>query len=86
LTNGILASVILTGGGAGSSFDGTNSRTSVYMLVVLGECCLRIVRPRASIPTDNTGGALSNTVFVAATAAFRFLGSTIYLVLRLFGA
>lgn len=60
LTNGVLASVILSGGSASSSFDGTNSRTSVYMLCIL--------------------------IFVAATSAFRFLGSTMYLILRLFGA
>lgn len=35
LSNGLLASVILAGGGASSTFDGTSSRTSVYMLIIL---------------------------------------------------
>lgn len=37
LSNGLLASIILAGGGSSDTFNGEKSRTSVYMLAILGE-------------------------------------------------
>ncbi|EIW67717.1 hypothetical protein TREMEDRAFT_11732, partial [Tremella mesenterica DSM 1558] len=59
LSNALLASVILSGGNAQGTFDGSGqSRTAIYMLIIL--------------------------VFVAGMAMFRFICSTLYLILRLF--
>ncbi|WVW84927.1 hypothetical protein I302_106963 [Kwoniella bestiolae CBS 10118] len=58
LSNALLASVILSGGTT-STFDSSgDSRTAVYMLVIL--------------------------IFVAGMALFRFICSTMYLIIRLF--
>nr|XP_031864416.1 uncharacterized protein CI109_000330 [Kwoniella shandongensis]KAA5531488.1 hypothetical protein CI109_000330 [Kwoniella shandongensis] len=59
LSNALLASLILSGGGSSSTFDGAgDTRTSIYMLVIL--------------------------VFVAGMSLFRFICSTLYLIVRLF--
>ncbi|WRT68002.1 uncharacterized protein IL334_004977 [Kwoniella shivajii] len=58
LSNALLASVIMSGS-TSSTFDSAgNSRTAIYMLIIL--------------------------VFVAGMALFRFLCSTLYLIIRLF--
>ncbi|WWC88444.1 uncharacterized protein L201_003355 [Kwoniella dendrophila CBS 6074] len=58
LSNALLASVILSGG-VTSTFDASgNSRTAIYMLIIL--------------------------IFVAGMALFRFICSTLYLIIRLF--
>ncbi|ORY30579.1 chitin synthase 6 [Naematelia encephala] len=58
LSNGLLASVILSGNNAGTFSGDGSSRTAIYMLIIL--------------------------IFVAGMAMFRFICSTLYLIIRLF--
>lgn len=74
LSNALLASLILSTSNVSTTFnDGANTRTGVYMLCILSESNLIVA-------------AQTNTsVFVAGMAMFRFIASTLYLIVRLFG-
>jgi chitin synthase len=62
----------LAGGNSSDTFNADGaSRTTIYMLVILGECA-------------RGAAAAYQTVFVAGMAMFRFICSTLYLIIRLF--
>jgi chitin synthase len=78
LSNALLASVVLSGNDAESTFVGTGAnRTAIYMLIILCE-----------FDPNNTKyggkGALTRIGFVAGMAIFRFICSTLYLITRVF--
>lgn len=79
LSNAVLASIILSGGGAAVTFSegGNGNRTAIYMLVILSK--ILVLRPVKSRD-------LPAPVFVAGMSLFKFICATLYLIMRLFGA